>query len=268
MDIVHFLGYFSALFIGLVLGLIGGGGSILTVPIFVYILGINPVIATAYSLFVVGCSSAVGAYDNFKKGRINLKSSLVFAIPAVFSIFCTRKFIVPAIPQHLFNIGLFEVTKEILIMVLFAILMILASFSMIFKKKLPKTSSSSSPKYGLTVLFGIITGIVTGFVGAGGGFMIVPILIFLVGLEMKEAVGTSLFIIALNSIIGFTGDLSHLEIAWSFLLSFTAISIIGIFLGIYLNKFLKPEGLKKIFGWLVLVMGIYIIWRELSISVF
>lgn len=267
MEITQILGFVGALIIGLVLGLTGGGGSILTVPVFVYILHINPVTATAYSLFVVGSSSAVGAIDNFNKGRIDFKSSLIFALPAVISIFSTRKYLLPAIPHHIANFGNFELTKDLMIMSFFAILMLVASASMILKKKKECVDCENEPKEsnnGLMILLGALTGLVTGLVGAGGGFIIVPILVFLAGLNMKEAVGTSLFIIAINSIIGFLGDLGHLNVDWFFLLLFTIISIVGIFFGIYLSRFINSQKLKKAFGWMVLIMGIYILYMELS----
>ena len=267
MEITQILGFVGALIIGLVLGLTGGGGSILTVPVFVYILHINPVTATAYSLFVVGSSSAVGAIDNFNKGRIDFKCSLIFALPAVISIFSTRKYLLPAIPHHIANFGSFELTKDLMIMSFFATLMLVASASLILKKKKECVDCENEPKEsnnGLMILLGALTGLVTGLVGAGGGFIIVPILVFLAGLNMKEAVGTSLFIIAINSIIGFLGDLGHLNVDWFFLLLFTIISIVGIFFGIYLSRFINSQKLKKAFGWMVLIMGIYILYMELS----
>ncbi|MFZ0488645.1 MAG: sulfite exporter TauE/SafE family protein [Salegentibacter sp.] len=266
MDILEILGYVGALIIGLVLGLIGGGGSILTVPVLVYLLSLNPVTATAYSLFVVGASSMVGAAKNLQKGLIGFKTALAFAIPAIISVFSTRKFLVPAIPQEIMHIGSFTLTKEIGIMLFFAILMLAASFSMIIdrEKLLTKKKEQGSPKYSLLIPLGFLTGLVTGLVGAGGGFIIIPILVLLAGLPMKKAVGTSLFIIALNSLIGFLGDIGHQEIDWPFLLAFTALAMAGIYLGVYLNKFVDGKKLKKSFGWFVLVMGIYIVWKEIS----
>ena len=265
MDILEILGYFGALLIGLVLGLIGGGGSILTVPVLVYLMSINPVTATAYSLFIVGSSSLMGAGRNLQKGLVGFKTALIFAIPAVLAVFSTRKFIVPALPEELFTVFGFTVTRDIGIMLFFAILMLFASISMIYDKKedLQKQDTPKSPNYFLLAPLGILTGLITGVVGAGGGFIIIPILVLLAGLDMKKAVGTSLLIIAINSLIGFLGDLGHQKIDWIFLLVFTAIAILGIFIGIYLNKFFNGKKLKKGFGWFVLIMGIYIIWSEL-----
>ncbi|MCF4101426.1 sulfite exporter TauE/SafE family protein [Gillisia sp. M10.2A] len=266
MALIDILGYVGALIIGLVLGLTGGGGSILTVPVLVYVLGYNPVIATGYSLFIVGASSSFGALRNIQKGLINYKTSLIFAIPAVIAVFSTRRFLVPAIPEVVFSLGDFEVTKDILIMVFFAVLMLLASISMIKEQKDTVIAQNGERhiKYGSLIVLGAATGLITGTVGAGGGFIIVPILVLLAKLPMKEAVGTSLFIIAINSLLGFLGDLSHIDVDWIFLLSFTFIAIIGIFIGIYLNKFIDGKKLKKSFGWFVLIMGIYIIYKEIT----
>ncbi|WP_081212184.1 sulfite exporter TauE/SafE family protein [Salegentibacter sediminis] len=265
MEIIEILGYVGALTIGVVLGLIGGGGSILTVPVLVYLMSVNPVTATAYSLFVVGSSSLVGAIKNMKKGLVDLRTAIVFAIPAFIAVYVTRMYIVPAIPEHLFNVAGFEITKNIGIMLFFAIIMILASISMIREKKSLKPEPAEvSYNYPLIIVEGVVVGVLTGIVGAGGGFLIIPALVLLAKLPMKKAVATSLLIIAVKSLIGFIGDVQNLEIDWPFLLIFTALSIAGIFLGVYLNKFIDGKKLKKAFGWFVLIMGIYIVWAELA----
>lgn len=258
------LGYLGALLIGVVLGLIGGGGSIITVPVLVYLFDLNPLVATGYSLFIVGTSSLVGAVENIKKGLVDFRTALVFALPAFIVVYVTRKFIVPVIPEHLFTIANFEVTRHIGIMILFAIIMLLASVSMIWNAK-EESSGTSKIKYNypLIVLEGILIGLVTGILGAGGGFLIIPALVLLAKLPLKKAVATSLLIIAINSLIGFLGDVQNLEIHWLFLLCFTGISIVGTFLGVYFNKFIEGRKLKKGFGWFVMVMGIFIIWKEL-----
>jgi len=266
MDVIQILGYVSALIIGLVLGLIGGGGSILTVPILVYLLHTNPVTATAYSLFVVGGVSLVGTGKNLQRGLVDFKTALTFAIPAVISVFSTRKYIIPAIPENIATFGNFTLTKNIGIMVFFALLMLTASITMIRDSKTSlknTTGGNSSTNFPLLIILGLFTGLITGLVGAGGGFIIIPILVLLAGLSMKKAVGTSLFIIAINSLLGFLGDVGHLDIDWRFLLTFTAIAVIGIFIGIWLNKFIDGKKLKKGFGWFVLIMGVYILAKEL-----
>lgn len=265
MDINQIFGYLGALLIGIVLGLIGGGGSILTVPILVYLLFVNPVTATAYSLFVVGVSSLVGAIRNIQKGLVDFKTAIVFAVPAFIAVYIARKYLVPAIPETVFTVGDFSVTKNIAIMLFFAIVMLVASISMIRNKRADSPEETViTYNYPLIIIEGLLVGFITGIVGAGGGFLIIPALVLLAKLPMKKAVATSLLIIAIKSLIGFIGDVENLEIDWSFLLLFTSISVIGIFFGIYLSNFIEGKKLKKGFGWFVLVMGVYIIFKELS----
>ncbi|WOI21786.1 sulfite exporter TauE/SafE family protein [Nonlabens ulvanivorans] len=264
MEIIEILGFIGALLIGLVLGLIGGGGSILTVPILVYALTLNPVLATAYSLFVVGATSLVGAIKNMMKGMVDFKTAIIFAIPAFIAVYLTRAYLIPAIPDELFTVSGIVITKNLTIMLFFAVIMLLASISMIRNnRKESDEDSVITYNYPLIIVEGLVVGTITGIVGAGGGFLIIPALVLLAKLPMKKAVATSLFIIAIKSLIGFLGDVKNLEIDWSFLLPFTSLSIIGIFLGIWLNKFIDGKKLKKAFGWFVLVMGIYIIYKEL-----
>jgi len=265
MDILEILGYLGALIIGVVLGLIGGGGSILTVPVMVYLMAINPVTATAYSLFVVGSSALVGALRNIPKKLIDFRTAVVFAIPAFIAVYLTRMYLVPAIPQEIFKIGGVMITKNLGIMLFFAIIMVIAAISMITQKRDNKSENGDKVRYNypLIIVEGVVVGLLTGIVGAGGGFLIIPALVLLAKLPMKKAVATSLLIIAFKSLIGFIGDVQNLEIDWPFLLTFTAISIGGIWLGVFLNRFIDGSKLKKSFGWFVLVMGIYIIWKEL-----
>ncbi len=267
MELIEIFGYIGALFIGLILGLIGGGGSILTVPILVYALSLNPVIATAYSLFVVGTTSLVGAVKNMMKGRVVFKTAIIFAIPAFTAVYLTRAYLIPAIPNQLFEIGNFTVTKSLAIMIFFAVIMLLAAVTMIRNSKKEIIAEQEVKKSDNIVLMiqGFFIGLITGIVGAGGGFLIIPALVLMAKLPMKKAVATSLFIIAINSLIGFLGDVQMYHIDWSFLLIFTAISVIGIFIGIWLNNFVDGKKLKKAFGWFVLFMAFYIIYKELKI---
>lgn len=265
MDLVNVLGFASAIIIGVSLGLIGGGGSILTVPVLVYILGVEPVLATAYSLFVVGSTSLVGSFTYMKKNLVDYKTALVFAIPSFIAVFLTRKFLVPALPDPLFSIGGFVLAKNVGIMVFFSLIMLAASYSMIKEKKEKLTNKESEVKFNfpMIALEGIVVGLITGIVGAGGGFLIIPALVLLAKLPMKMAVGTSLLIIAAKSLIGFLGDVSNQPIDWTMLLIFTGLSVVGIFIGSSLSKLINEKSLKKGFGWFVLGMGIYIISKEL-----
>lgn len=254
-------GYFGALAIGLILGLTGGGGSILTVPLLVYVLGYNPVTATAYSLFIVGTTSAFGAAQNYRKGFVDVKKGILFAIPSFTTVYLTRKYIVPAIPDVLLKTDFFSVSKEMFLMVLFATIMFFAALSMLRKKQ--QTTTEEAPSTAKFILQTVLVGLLIGLVGAGGGFLIIPSLVFFAKLPMRKAVATSLLIIALNSLIGFTGDVQNMDINWTFLLIFTSISVIGIFIGIYLNKFLNDAQLKKGFGYFVLLMALFILSKEL-----
>jgi hypothetical protein len=260
-------GYIASLLIGLSLGLIGGGGSILTVPVLVYLFGVDPVLATAYSLFIVGATSLVGAFPKYKNGEINIKTAVIFGIPSIISVYATRAFIVPAIPTEVFTIGTFVVTKAILMMMIFAVLMVFASVSMIRDKHNNQEESGEQVfNYSMILLEGTIVGILTGLVGAGGGFLIIPALVIFSKLPMKQAIGTSLLIIAAKSLIGFTGDLGKQIMDWQLLISVTILAIIGIFMGNLLGKKVSANSLKKGFGWFVLVMGIYIIIKELFLN--
>lgn len=261
-------GYIASIVIGISLGLIGGGGSILTVPVLVYLFGVEPVLATAYSLFIVGSTSLVGAVPKYKQGLLNIKTALIFGAPAIAAVYATRKFIVPAIPNQVFTIGTFTVSKPILLMLLFAVLMVVASYSMIKgnQKESDTTQEKQKFNYPLILLEGAVVGILTGLVGAGGGFLIIPALVLLSKLPMKQAVGTSLLIIAAKSLIGFLGDVGHQTIDWKLLFIVTALAIGGIFIGNMLSHKISGDKLKKGFGWFVLVMGVYIIIKELFLQ--
>ncbi len=262
---MEIIGYLASVLMGLALGLVGGGGSILTVPILVYIFNVDPVLSTAYSLFVVGLTSAVGSYSHFRKGNVHWKTALIFGAPSILAVFSVRKFVIPNISDLIFRMGDFEVSKSLAILVLFAVLMILASYSMIRKPKLAKAVEKEfSYNYSLIFIEGLLVGSITGLVGAGGGFLIVPALVLLSGLSMKKAIGTSLVIIALKSLIGFTGDLeSGMAINYKFMLMFSGFAIGGIIIGSNLTKMVPNEKLKPAFGWFVLVMGILILFKEL-----
>ena len=261
---MEIIGYISSILIGISLGLIGSGGSILTVPVLVYIFSVNAVTATSYSLFIVGFTSAVGSVGYFKKGLVNIKTALVFGAPSIIAVFLTRAYIVPAIPKEVVAIGTFMVTKSILLMLLFAILMVVASFTMIKKEKKKKEEDLGPQKFNYPVILieGAIVGLITGLVGAGGGFLIIPALVLLSKLPMKEAVGTSLVIIAAKSLIGFFGEGGETVIDWNLLMMVSAFATVGIFIGIYLSKKIDGAKLKPIFGWFVLIMGVYIIIKE------
>ena len=261
---MEYFGYLAAVIIGLSLGLIGGGGSILTIPILVYLFKIDPKLATSYSLFIVGITALSGCFSHYRMGNLKIKSALYFAVPSVFSILVIREVIILKIPNLLFTINDFQVTKGFLIMIIFAVLMIAASFSMIRKNDTQLQTAHTN--YWQLAAIGAVVGIITGFLGAGGGFLIIPALLFFANLPMKQAVGTSLLIIFINSSIGFIGDLYiGSPIDYTFLASISGMAFIGMIIGTRLSKKIDGNRLKPIFGWFILVMGIYIITKELRI---
>jgi uncharacterized protein len=263
---MEIIGYFASALIGVSLGLIGGGGSILTVPVLVYLFGVEPVLATAYSLFIVGFTSLLGAFPKYREGQVNLKTALIFGIPSIAAVYATRAFLVPIIPNPVFSAGAFVVTKAMLMMGLFAVLMVFASISMIRSKNGEATEEPQAPQkfnYPMILLEGSVVGLLTGLVGAGGGFLIIPALVLFSKLPMKQAVGTSLLIIAAKSLFGFLGDLAHYQFDWALLGTVTALAVGGIFLGNRMSRNVNGNKLKKGFGWFVLAMGIYILLKEL-----
>lgn len=258
---MELIGYFLSVLIGISLGLIGGGGSILTVPVLVYLFSVDALSATVYSLFVVGFTSLVGSIAYFRKRMVNMRVALLFGVPSIAMVLLTRGIIIPAIPQTVFTIGNYAVTKSALSMIFFSVLMIVASYSMIRKQQ-----AISDKKHIIsyaTILFqGALTGVVTGLVGAGGGFLIIPALAVLLKLPMKTAVGTSLVIIAVNSLIGFAISYHEVVINWQLLISTVLASLIGILLGMSFSRKIEGAKLKPVFGWFVLVMGIFILIKE------
>jgi uncharacterized membrane protein YfcA len=261
MSIIEIIG---ALVIGLVLGLTGGGGSILAVPFLFYFVKVGSMnIATSYSLFIVGITSAIGSVQHLIKKNIEFKKGMLFAIPAMVMVFMTRKFMIPVLPDPFIHFKNFKVSLDIALLILFAVIMVLAAISMIKGRDQIETKTSDKPNINL-IPQGVAVGTITGLVGAGGGFLIVPALVLLAKIPMKRAVATSLLIIFINSTIGFTGDLfnANFPIDWQLILSLSGCSIIGIFIGSYIGKFTKDKSLKKIFGYFILIMGLGIILKE------
>ena len=263
---MEIIGFVASVLMGLSLGLIGGGGSILTVPILVYLFGVNPVLSTSYSLFVVGLTSLIGSYSHFKKGNLDIKTALIFGLPSIVSVYAVRKFVVPIIPDPVFSLGDTIITKSIFVLLVFSVLMVVAAVSMIRKNKREVLDCNQKINYNFPLILGegIFVGGITGLVGAGGGFLIIPALVLFGGLCMKKAVGTSLLIIALKSLIGFTGDLgTGLQLDVPFMLMFAGFATVGIIAGTLLSKHIGNEKLKPAFGWFVLAMGIYILSKQI-----
>jgi uncharacterized protein len=265
---MEILGYISAILIGVALGLVGSGGSIITVPVLVYLMHINPLVATASSLFIVGITSLIGGIKAYSEKMVDFKAVTEFGIPSILSIFIARHFILPALPDTMFTINNFIVSRETFLMVVFGFLMLFASLSLIRNKKRSDlhTEDHTENKVLPLIILGLLIGLITGLLGAGGGFLIIPALILFLGLPMKKAVGTSLLIIAINSIFGFLFSLKQFEYNWLLLVVFTLLSIAGIFIGRRLSEKIPSEKLKKGFGWFILLMSIYIIIKELAFN--
>ncbi len=259
---MEILGYILALAIGILMGLLGGGGSILTIPVFVYLLNISPGLAAAYSLFVIGSTSFVGAIKNLAAKNVDLKSALIFGLPSFTAVFLTTRFFLPLVPVELFTLGEFTLMRGKAMMIVFSMLLVIAGFLMFRKKPVQSEDEESAPLYQIG-LQGVLIGFLAGLVGVGGGFLIIPALVLMAKIPMKKAVGTTLVIIAFNSILGFLGHLNNYRMDWSFLIPFAALSITGILIGIYLTKFLSSKVLRKGFAYFVFIMAGFILIKEL-----
>lgn len=253
---------------GLLLGALGGGGSILALPIFVYVLGIEPILATTYSLFVVGVSSSFGAFKSFKNKLVDFNAFIYFGIASIISVVITRAFILDLVPD-IINLPLISLTKGKFVMLLFSILMLGAAISMIINKneakpqeKIIQSRSNLIDKI-LLILQGLFDGLITGLVGAGGGFLIVPTLVLISKIDVKIAVATSLAIISIKTIIGFISSYKpNTNIDFTFLTIFTLIAIFGIILGLKLATKIKEEQTKKYFGYFLIIASFYIFYKE------
>lgn len=256
-------GYIAAILIGVSLGLLGGGGSILTIPVLVYLFGVDAVLATTYSLFIVGTSALLGSSNYYKQKLINFKTAIAFGIASTLSVILTRTYLLPNIPEIIFKTNAFTLTKPTFLMIGFATLMIFASYNMIKKRNEP-TSKTNQDKVNFFYVstYGLLVGILTGMVGAGGGFIIVPALVNIMKTPIKKAIGTSLIIISINSFVGFVASVQHSNIQWQLLLSITAVAIIGTFIGGAISTKVNSKNLKPAFGWFVLIIGLYILLKE------
>ena len=265
---MEILGYTMALIIGLSLGLIGSGGSILAVPVLAYLFSYDEKIATAYSLFIVGAAALVGGLKQYNKNNVDLKTAIIFGIPAIIGVWLVRHFVIPILPNVLFVLGDFEVTRRMGMFGLFALLMLFSAYYMIAENEKKGGTGTIKYNYPLIPIEGLIVGAITGFVGAGGGFLIIPALVLLANLEIRKAIGTSLIIIALKSLSGFfLGDALTMEIDWHFILSFSSITIIGILIGEFLGKRINGDKLKKGFGYFISLMAVFIFIMEFIIKV-
>ena len=260
---MQFAGYCLAMLIGFSLGLIGGGGSILTIPVLVFFFDIDPEAATTYSLFIVGITAVSGSINHYKIRNIDFKTALQFGIPSVIVLFIVRRWLLKLIPSTIYQQGSLVISKSLFIMIVFSIVMLIAGWLMIKKKNYPASKDKQS--ISRLVWEGCITGAITGFIGIGGGFIIVPSLVLFAGLPIKRAIGTSLTIITVNCIVGILGNLEDAaSLDYFFLVSFAAFAIAGILAGTRMIKFIPDNKLKPIFGWIILAMSIVVFIRIFS----
>ncbi|MCH1429204.1 MAG: TSUP family transporter [Chlamydiales bacterium] len=259
---MEILGYIAALLMGITLGTIGGGGSILTVPILVYLMGVTPAVATGYSLLIVGATAAFGAFRYYRKGLINLKASIFFALPSIAAVYFTRAYLVPSLPDPLLTQPI-ELGKDLGIMVFFALLMVSSSFMMLRNSKQLKPAKHAHHPAVLVMLEGAFVGIITGILGAGGGFLIIPALVLLMGMPMKEAVGASLLIIALKSLIGFIGDLQNgIELQIPLLPLMICCTLSGMWGATLLSSHFDGKRLQRSFAYFTLLVACIIFIKE------
>lgn len=270
---MEWIGYIASILIGISLGLIGSGGSILTVPVLVYLFAVDPLLATTYSLCIVGVSSIAGVISRLRQKLLDFKVILVFGVPSILGVFIARKFILHAIPNQFSILPNTLISKSNFIMLFFATLMLASALSMILGKK-NELQEDRKPVYGISLsMAGLMEGMVTGIVGAGGGFLIIPALVILGKLPMKKAIASSLFIITIKSLVGFSGDLLHVSMKWAaplngkeiniqFLVTIIVLATLGIITGNYLNKTIDGAKLKKGFGWFVLLMSLIILYKQ------
>jgi uncharacterized membrane protein YfcA len=260
---------FLMLLVGIVLGMVGGGGGTLLMPIFVYWMGINVVTATSYSLFIIGVTSTVGAINFAQKKLVNFRTAFIFAVPSLITVYLVRRFLLPSMPDSVLFFGSAFITKHLFIMMLFAFVLILSSYNMISGRNYDigrDEGDKTGVNYPMVFISGIIVGLLSGLVGAGGGFLILPTLLMFTKLPIRLTIGTSITIIAVNSCFGFLTDLIHSNLLeWEFLMYCSVVAIIGMFVGSYTGNFISGVKLKKIFGYVTLIVGIVIIVKEILV---
>jgi len=262
------IGYIGALFMGTILGLIGGGGSIIALPIFVYLFGIPSDLAIVYSLLIVGSTSIFASWGHVQQKQFDSVVAVWFGAASVIAVIFSRYLIVPNLPDPLVSLAGWQLSKDLGLLLLFAGLMLLSAFKMIFSAAPPVAAVDAKLAIIPLITRGLGIGLLTGLIGAGGGFLIVPALVYYAGLPMKKAVGTSLLLIGVNSIIGFGASLSSTQQAfdWALLGTFLGLGFVGTFIGAGLAKKIPNELLKPAFGWFVLITGSYIILKELFLN--
>ncbi|MBP6730726.1 MAG: sulfite exporter TauE/SafE family protein [Chitinophagales bacterium] len=266
MDIYHILGYIGAVVTGLVLGLLGGGGALLSIPVLVYLFNLPASIATGYSLFLIGITAMGGALENIRKQLVDYKAAVYYGVPSALAVYSVRRFLIPALPHTFFTVNNFTLDKDHFILFLLVLVMLIAGYKMIRHNPPPKDEHTGEvidvPRL---AMYAVLIGSFLGLVGAGGGFLMIPALVLFAHLPMRKAVGTSLLLVSLNSFIGFLGDVhSNPAMDWTFLFAFSSCSIAGVLAGTYLHRFIHGDAMKKYFGWFILILAVTMIVKEIS----
>lgn len=287
MEFAEILGYLIGFLVGVIMGFIGGGGSVL-LPTLIYLLDKESTLATAYTLVLVGVTALFGMFPRIRTNQVDFRTAITLGIPILIGTLLVRGYLTHLIPDHefdaaghetniplvLFQLGAFSVTKRMLVLLVFASVLLVSFMSMIgligrnIKPRPDYRKESPASYYGMLIGSGIFIGVLSAFIGAGGGVMIVPLLVVVMGLEIKTVVGTSLAIMAGKSIIGFSGDVFNIgeKIEWGFLGTFAFIMVVGVILGSSLVRFVSGQKLKKGFAWFILAMAIFIFTKELLIG--
>jgi uncharacterized protein len=264
MNISIWLGYLAIIGVGLVIGLIGGGGSILTIPVLVYLFRIEPLAAISYSFFIVGTTSLAGAINKIRHGQFHLSTALWFGIPDILGVIVMRTYLFPPIPGNLFTLGDHIVTKTEAVILLFSLIMIGSAYRMLTADQEENSTLFYAEKSPRTlVILGFFTGCLTGMVGVGGGFLIVPILVLFAKQPIRMAIGTSLLIIAAKSFIGFLTDRIHYTVDYRFIIGLSVLALAGLAAGLRWHHKVQTETMTKGFAWLVLIIGLYILTNEI-----
>jgi uncharacterized membrane protein YfcA len=265
LEPLHILGYLGALLTGVILGLLGGGGALLSIPVLVYLFHIEPQLATSYSLILIGITATSGAYQNIRKKQVDYNAALYYGIPSVIAVYTVRRWVMPNLPKVIFSLDGYAVDKNLFILVILAIVMFAAAYKMITAKPNDTQDEDHKVDHLELAFFAILIGSFLGLVGAGGGFLMVPALIYFANVHTKKAIGTSLLLVAVNSFIGFLGDMrSNVSIDWKFFAIFACFSVAGVFIGHYLTNYIHNDKLKKSFGWFILVTAIFIVVKEFT----
>lgn len=264
----EYIGYASAVVVGLLVVLIGAGGSILTVPVLVYLFHISPVVATGYALLIVGTTSIISTLSYIRRKLVNYRIAIIFGIPSMTAVYLTRRYMLPAIPEEVFMIRNSIITKDVFLMLLMGSLIFVSATSMVMVKR--KYDSEDVPNLNtfyytrMILIEGLIIGVLTGLVGTGGGFMIIPALVLLCNLPIKTAIGTALLIASAKSGIGFLGEMTNnSNIDYQLIFKFTGFALVGIAIGTYLSDKVSGYKLRNYFGYFLYLVGAVILLNEL-----